>query len=140
MLDKFAGDGVMAVFGAPKPLPGDADRAISCAVAMQRRQSELDAEAPADGFPPTEIGIGVNTGLVIAGTVGGAGRFDYTVIGDAVNVAQRLQSEAGPGEILISAATAAHCTWPQAEAAGARQLKGRKEPVDVFRIGWAGRG
>lgn len=136
MLDKFAGDGVMAVFGAPTPVPGDADRAISCAVAMQRRQSELDAEAPAGGFPPTEIGIGVNTGLVIAGIVGGAGRFDYTVIGDAVNVAQRLQNEAGPGEILISAATAAQCTWPQAEAAGARQLKGRREPVDVYRIGW----
>jgi class 3 adenylate cyclase len=136
MLDKFAGDGVMAVFGAPKPLPGDADRAVSCAVAMQRRQAELDLEAPSGGFVPTEIGIGVNTGLVIAGTVGGAGRFDYTVIGDAVNVAQRLQSEAGPGEILISAATADRCTWPQAEAAGARQLKGRKEPVDVFRIGW----
>jgi len=136
MLDKFAGDGVMAVFGAPKPMPGDADRAISCAVAMQRRQFELDAEAPANGFPPTEIGIGINTGLVIAGTVGGAGRFDYTVIGDAVNVAQRLQSEAGPGEILVSAATAAACTWPRAEAAGPRQLKGRKEPVDVFRIGW----
>ena len=130
----------MAVFGAPKPMPGDADRAISCAVAMQRRQSELDAEAPAGGFPLTEIGIGVNTGIVIAGTVGGAGRFDYTVIGDAVNVAQRLQSEAGPGEILISAATAANCTWPQAEAVGARELKGRKEPVDVFRIGWAGSG
>jgi class 3 adenylate cyclase len=138
MLDKFAGDGVMAVFGAPKPLPGDADRAVSCAVAMQRRQAELDAETSQDGLRPTEIGIGVNTGLVIAGTVGGAGRFDYTVIGDAVNVAQRLQSEAGPGEILISAATAARCTWPHAEAAGARRLKGRKEPVDVFRIGWEG--
>lgn len=138
MLDKFAGDGVMAVFGAPRPLPGDADRAIACAVAMQRRQAELNAGAPAAGAPPTEIGIGVNTGPVIAGTVGGAGRLDYTVIGDAVNVAQRLQSEAGPGEILISAATAAHCTWPQAEAAGARQLKGRREPVAVFRIGWSG--
>lgn len=138
MLDKFAGDGVMAVFGAPKPVPGDADRAIACAVAMQRRQSELNEEAPPAGYPPLEIGVGVNTGLVIAGTVGGSGRFDYTVIGDAVNVAQRLQSEAGPGEILISAATAAQCAWPQAEAAGARQLKGRKEPVDVFRIGWEG--
>jgi class 3 adenylate cyclase len=136
MLDKFAGDGVMAVFGAPKPLPGDADRAIACAVAMQRRQAELNEEAPAAGLPLTEIGIGVNTGLVIAGTVGGAGRLDYTVIGDAVNVAQRLQSEAGPGEILVSAATAERCSWPQAEAAGARHLKGRKEPVDVFRIGW----
>jgi class 3 adenylate cyclase len=138
MLDKFAGDGVMAVFGAPKPLPGDADRAIACAVAMQQRQAELNAEAPGAGYPPTEIGIGVNTGLVIAGTVGGAGRLDYTVIGDAVNVAQRLQSEARSGEILVSSATAEQCTWPQAEAAGARQLKGRKEPVDVFRIGWNG--
>jgi adenylate cyclase len=83
-----------------------------------------------------EIGIGINTGLVIAGTLGGAGRLDYTVIGDAVNVAQRLQSEAGPGEILVSAQTAACCSWPSAEAAGARQLKGRREPVEVFRIAW----
>jgi class 3 adenylate cyclase len=135
MVDKFAGDGVMAVFGAPRPMPGDADRAIACAVAMQRRQAELNAD-PVVVLPPTEIGIGVNTGPVIAGTVGGAGRFDYTVLGDAVNVAQRLQSEAGPGEILVSAETARCCTWPAAEAAGERQLKGRREPVEVFRIGW----
>jgi adenylate cyclase len=136
MLDKFAGDGVMAVFGAPKPMPGDEDRAIACAVAMQRRQRELNVEAPSTGHAPTEIGIGVNTGLVIAGTLGGAGRLDYTVIGDAVNVAQRLQSEAGPGEILVSAATVGRGSWPSAEAAGVRELKGRKEPVDVFRIAW----
>ncbi len=136
MLDKFAGDGVMAVFGAPKPAPGDADRAIACAVAMQRRQAELNAEAPAEGIPETEVGIGVNTGPVIAGTVGGAGRLDYTVIGDAVNVAQRLQSEARPGEILISADTLSRCSWPTAEAAGERTLKGRSEPVAVFRVGW----
>jgi class 3 adenylate cyclase len=136
MLDKFAGDGVMAVFGAPKPMPGDPDRAIACAVAMQRRQRELNAESPHADALPMEIGIGINTGLVIAGTLGGAGRLDYTVIGDAVNVAQRLQSEAGPGEILVSAQTAACCSWPSAEAAGARQLKGRREPVEVFRIAW----
>jgi class 3 adenylate cyclase len=136
MLDKFAGDGVMAVFGAPRPMPGDADRAIACAVAMQQRQADLNAEAPGAEIPMTEIGIGINTGLVIAGTVGGAGRLEYTVIGDAVNVAQRLQSEAGPGEILISAETAARCAWPSAQAAGERRLKGRQEPVAVFRIAW----
>jgi adenylate cyclase len=103
---------------------------------MQHRQAELNSQAPAARLPATEIGIGINTGPVIAGTVGGAGRLDYTVIGDAVNVAQRLQSEAGPGEILISAETAARCAWPSAEAAGARKLKGREEPVEVFLIGW----
>lgn len=135
MLDKFAGDGVMAVFGAPRPVPGDPDRAIACAIAMQRRQAELN-DAPHRQGPPLAIGIGINTGTVIAGTLGGAGRLDYTVLGDAVNVAQRLQTEAGPGEILISAATAARCSWPSAEPAGERRLKGRTEPVEVFRVGW----
>jgi adenylate cyclase len=73
---------------------------------------------------------------VIAGTVGGPGRLDYTVLGDAVNVAQRLQSQALAGEILASAATVRLASPPDAEPAGMRQLKGREELVEVYRILW----
>jgi class 3 adenylate cyclase len=134
MLDKFAGDAVMAVFGAPKPVADHPARALRCAVAMQRRQAELNTEARALGLPASEIGIGINTGTVIAGLIGGAGRVDYTVIGDAVNVAQRLQSEAKAGEILASAATMQQSTWPGAQPAGTRLLKGRRQPVEVYRL------
>jgi class 3 adenylate cyclase len=142
MLDKFAGDAVMAVFGAPNPVADHAGRAVRCAVAMQRRQAELNAEARALGLPASDIGIGIglNTGSVIAGLIGGEGRVDYTVIGDAVNIAQRLQSEAKAGEILASAATMARCAWPGAQPAGTRLLKGRQQPVEVYRLQWEGRG
>jgi class 3 adenylate cyclase len=131
-LDKFAGDAVMAVFGVPRKAADHARRAIACASAMQARQDELNAEA--GDRPEVAIGIGLNTGVVIAGTIGGHGRLDYTVLGDAVNVAQRLQSEAEPGEILASAATIASAGVEGAEPAGVRHLKGRQAPVEVLRI------
>jgi adenylate cyclase len=79
----------------------------------------------------------VNTGTVIAGTLGGPGRLDYTVLGDAVNVAQRLQSEAVGGEILASAVTVRQSGTDRAEPIGLKHLKGRQELVDVYRIRWA---
>jgi class 3 adenylate cyclase len=133
-LDKFAGDAVMAVFGAPDPITDHAERALRCALAMQARQRELNSEAGAGGLPPLGIGIGVNTGTVIAGTVGGAGRLHYTVLGDAVNLAQRLQAEAGANEILASGATVEASPGIPAEPIGPKQVKGRKEPVETFRI------
>src|SRR5437867_13210040 len=103
-IDKFAGDAVMAVFGVPEQEPDDAERALRCALAMQARQAELNWESWAGGAQELGMGIGVNSGTVIAGTLGGGGRLEYTVIGDAVNVAQRLQSEAEAGEVLATAA------------------------------------
>ena len=137
VLDKFAGDAVMAVFGAPRPAADHARRALECAVAMQRRQLALNAEAEQAGRPAFQIGIGVNTGTVIAGTLGGPGRRDYTVLGDVVNIAQRLESEAMGGEILASAVTVRQSGTDRAERAGLRQLKGREELVDAYRIRWA---
>jgi class 3 adenylate cyclase/DNA-binding NarL/FixJ family response regulator len=133
-IDKFAGDAVMAVFGAPDPMPDHAERALRCALDMQERQRSLNEEAAAEGRLPLGMGIGVNTGEVIAGTVGGAGRLEYTVVGDAVNVAQRLQSEAAAGEILASEATVTAAGEVPCEPAGPRQVKGRREPVQVFRV------
>jgi class 3 adenylate cyclase/ActR/RegA family two-component response regulator len=130
MIDKFAGDAVMAVFGAPDPQPDHAERALRCALAMQRRQEALNAE----GELPLEMGIGVNTGVVVAGTVGGGGRLEYTVVGDAVNIAQRLQAAAGPGEIMASDATVSAAPGIRAEPAGKQEVKGRREQVETFQV------
>jgi class 3 adenylate cyclase len=135
MVDQFVGDAVMAVFGAPDPTDDHADRAVLCALAMQARQGELNREVEVGGRSPIGIGIGINTGRVVAGTVGGGGRLEYTVVGDAVNVAARLQSEAQAGEIVASATTiAAAGDGVAAEPIGPRTVKGREEPVEVFRI------
>ena len=135
MIDKFQGDAVMAVFGAPDPLPDHAERALHCAIAMQRRQAELNAQGwGTEAVDGLHIGVGINTGHVIAGAVGGGGRLEYTVIGDAVNVAQRLQSEAAGGEIVASASTVAAAPGIHAEPIGPRQVKGREEAVDVYRV------
>jgi class 3 adenylate cyclase len=135
MIDKFQGDAVMAVFGAPDPLEDHAERALRCAIAMQRRQRELNAGGwGTEAVDGLHIGVGVNTGLVIAGAVGGGGRLEYTVIGDAVNVAQRLQSEAEGGEVVASAATVAASGGVDAEPVGPRLVKGREEPVEVYRL------
>lgn len=138
VLDKFAGDAVMAVFGAPRRVADHAGRALACAVAMQRRQATLNTEAEQQGFATFQIGVGVNTGTVIAGTLGGPGRLDYTVLGDAVNIAQRLQATAGGGEILATAATVRQSDTDRAEPIGPQQLRGHQEPVDTYRIRWSG--
>jgi class 3 adenylate cyclase/DNA-binding NarL/FixJ family response regulator len=134
-IDKFQGDAVMAIFGAPDPLPDHAERALRCAIAMQDRQEELNAEGwGTDHVDGLHVGIGVNTGSVIAGAIGGGGRLEYTVIGDAVNVASRLQTEAGGGEILASASTIGAAPRVIAHPVGSRMVKGREETVEVFRV------
>ncbi len=133
-IDKFQGDAVMAVFGAPVPSEDHAAKAVHCAIAMQARETDLNAAGwGVDGVASLDVGIGLNTGIVMAGSIGGGGRLEYTVIGDAVNVAQRLQSEAAGGEIVAAASTvlAASC---EAESIGKRLVKGREEPVEVFRV------
>ncbi|MGZ5300703.1 MAG: adenylate/guanylate cyclase domain-containing protein [Actinomycetota bacterium] len=134
MIDKFQGDAVMVVFGAPEPTTDHAERALLCAIAMQARQTELNLEGWGADVPHLGVGIGVNTGPVIAGTVGGGGRLEYTVVGDAVNVAQRLQSEAEGGQIVAAASTVKAAPGVVCESIGPRYVKGREEPVEVFRV------
>ena len=100
-VDKFEGDGLMAVFGAPQPFADHADRAVRAAIEIDRR---VNREGEGGRF---ELGVGVNTGRVIAGSVGGAGRLNFSVIGDAVNVAARVEAatrEIGD-DVLITEAT-----------------------------------
>ncbi|HYJ16430.1 MAG TPA: adenylate/guanylate cyclase domain-containing protein [Candidatus Limnocylindria bacterium] len=102
-LDKFRGDGFMAFFGAPLAHGDDAASAVRCGLALQGRLNSISFAK----FPDTRlsVGIGINSGIVIAGNVGSERRADYTVIGNEVNLAQRFEANAGPGQILITGAT-----------------------------------
>lgn len=132
MVDKFLGDSVMAVFGAPVRVPDHARRALDCARAMLVRQDQLNARWESDGLPAFRLGVGVNTGIAVAGSVGDA-KLEYTVTGDAVNVAQRLNSIADAGEVVASEET----VLAAGEAPGNVEtvsVKGRGRPVRVVRL------
>jgi adenylate cyclase len=133
-LDKYLGDGLMALFGAPFALQNDAEAAVRAAADMQRSLSQLNDSS---GRAPLHIGIGIHTGEAVVGFLGTERRMDYTAIGDTVNVASRLTSQAGPGQIVISAATYAHlCREIPCSRLPAMKLKGRAEPIDVHEVLW----
>jgi len=132
---QFVGDSVMAVFGAPEPQPDHADRALRAADAMPRAQLELNRRWDAAGLPAFELGVGLSTGLVAAALIGSSERAEYSLVGDAVNLAQRLQQFASCGETVLSAATYSALTRPrEAERLGPVPVKGRKELVTAFRV------
>ena len=132
---QFVGDSVMAVFGAPEPLADDAHCALRTANAMHKAQLALNGWWEAAGLPAFELGVGLSTGLVAAALIGSEERAEYSVVGDAVNLAQRLQQFASCGETVLSEATyAALGRRPQAEQVGPTQVKGRQELVTAFRV------
>jgi adenylate cyclase len=133
-LDKYLGDGMMALFGAPFALQNDAEAAVRAAMSMQKSLAELNTLS---GKPPLHIGIGIHTGEAVVGFLGTERRMDYTAIGDTVNVASRLTSQAGPGQIVISSAT--HAQLGREISCGqlsAMKLKGRAEPIEVHEVIW----
>jgi len=132
LLDKFYGDGVMAVFGPPRVRPDDAARAVEAAIKLHERVAQL---APKLDYP-LEISVGLATGDVVAGHFGSAQRMDYTVIGDAVNLASGLQNAAPPGAIYCDeetfAAAGGQISHPMQKIAA--RIKGRGELVTVHAI------
>jgi adenylate cyclase len=137
-LDKYIGDAVMAVFGAPISKGNDAASAVTSAIQIQRLLIELNRDAAARKWPELLVGIGINTGSAIAGNIGSPRRLDYTVVGDAVNTAQRLMTNAAGGQILISESTAKKLSKSfDLERLPELKVKGRSEAVPVFRVGWA---
>ncbi|HVP51347.1 MAG TPA: adenylate/guanylate cyclase domain-containing protein [Terriglobales bacterium] len=136
-LDKYLGDGVMAVFGAPLSKGNDAASAVRSAIAIQRLVNEMNRDASARDWPCLGVGIGVNTGMVTAGNIGSPRRIDYTVIGDPVNVASRLMTNARAGQTLISEDTARDL-GPAPEFQLTRlaplQVKGKSQPLSVFSV------
>ncbi len=134
-LDKFIGDAIMAIWGAPLAHEDDASRAIAAAIEMQRVLVELNQKWTGEGRQPVNIGIGINYGEVFAGNIGSERRLEYTVIGDAVNTASRLCDKAGPGEILISEPFYQTLKKPPpVEALEPLQLKGKARAVAVYRV------
>jgi adenylate cyclase len=136
-LDKYLGDGLMALFGAPTTTPKDANNALSAAVAMQRRMIGINAELREEGFPEIGVGIGLHTGEVIVGYIGSERRSEYTAIGDTVNTSSRLESNAKGGQILVSEATAkAAQTRYELTPREPIAVKNREQPVPLFEVQW----
>jgi class 3 adenylate cyclase len=133
---QFVGDAVMAVFGAPFLQPDQCERAVAAAEAMHKRQAELNGRWETAGLPPFHLGIGVSTGDVAAALLGSDERLEYSVVGDAVNLAQRLQQWAEGGQTVLSEPTyAALSQAPVAERLDPALVKGRQTPVGAYRIG-----
>lgn len=137
-LDKYLGDGLMALFGAPTASPDDACNAVSAAVQMQRRMDDINTQLRADGLAEIAIGIGLHTGVATVGYIGSERRSEYTAIGDTVNLAARLEQNSLPGQIILSDVTAR-----AAEGAGCGfhprppiTVKNRVQPVPIFEVEW----
>jgi class 3 adenylate cyclase/ActR/RegA family two-component response regulator len=131
---QFVGDAVMAVFGAPVTVEDHADRAVEAAMAMHAAQAKVNRQWTEEGRPEFGLGIGVTTGDVAAALLGSDEHLEYTLVGDTVNLAQRLQQWAEPGESVLSEATyAALRRPPVVEAIPPALVKGRDTPVSAWR-------
>jgi adenylate cyclase len=105
VVDKYVGDEVIALFGAPVARPDEPVRAVRAALAIREAVDELNRERASRGEPALEVGIGINTGTAVAGNMGSPRRMNYTVVGESVNLTARLTAAAQPGQILVSEAT-----------------------------------
>lgn len=134
-LDKFVGDEIMAVWGAPIAVENHAERAVMAALEMQAALSAFNEERLVRKLEPLGVGIGVNTGEVVAGYMGSNRAMDYTIVGDVVNTGSRLCSAATAGEIIVSpdvvAATPGKFVMDELPA---RMLKGKREAVVLYRV------
>jgi len=134
-LDKFMGDGIMAVFGAPIYYEGHALRAIRTAYEMQKAFKELQNKWISEGRPLVELGIGINSGVAIVGNIGCSQRLDYTVIGDVANTASRLCSVATGGQIILSNASRAEANGTiEARSLGFINVKGKKDKLEIHQV------
>ena len=134
-LDKFVGDEIIGLFGAPIALDDAPFKGVACAISMLEALSEFNRTRAAEGLAPIEIGIGINTGNVITGAIGSTRALQWTAIGDAMNVASRLVNVAQRGEIIISEDTYRHCVGRiNAQPLQPVQVKGTKDALRIYRV------
>lgn len=131
ILDRYLGDAVLSLFNVPVRRSDHVLRAVHAAAQIQRMVPEINARA--GGEQLLQVGIGINTGVSFTGIVGSTSCDDYTALGDAVNIASRLQSEAAPGEILVTAEAYKFVSdeYPDA-VAKTLTLKGIDDPVEAY--------
>jgi adenylate cyclase len=139
VVDKYVGDAIMALFGAPLANPDDADRAMETALEMCEALDELNAQQQVRGYPAIKLGIGINTDIVIAGNMGSQTRLNYTVIGDGVNLASRLEGLTKTPEyttrIIISRTTLAKAKGRyQTRPLGEVAVKGKQKPTEIYAL------
>jgi len=135
ILDKYIGDAVMAVFGSPFKTDHDADNAVTVANRMMTKLGELNRRRTERGAEPIRIGVGISSGEVVAGNIGSPRRMEYTVIGDRVNLAPRLESanKYYGTQILLSEFTVAEMKQPAIlRRIDSLRVRGRKDPVIIF--------
>jgi class 3 adenylate cyclase/DNA-binding NarL/FixJ family response regulator len=131
----FGGDSIMAVFGAPLAAEDHADRAVAAAREMHAAQEQVNQHWIKDGLPPFGLGIGLSTGEVAVALLGSEERLEYTVVGDIVNLAQRIQQWAEPGEIVLTEPTFSALRVPiEAEQLPPAAVKGRETLVSAYRL------
>jgi len=138
---QFVGDAVMAVFGAPFPQADHADRAVAAAVDMHALQADINRLWEREGMPPFGLGLGLSTGEAAAALLGSAERLEYTLVGDTVNLSQRLQQFAAAGETVLSEATVKALAEPvNLIPLPLQMVKGRDTPVVAFKLTQPGAG
>jgi adenylate cyclase len=134
-LDKFMGDGIMALWGAPVAHPDDALRSVSCAIEQMEVLGKFNRRRMEQNLKPLAVGMGVHTGPLVAGYIGSSKALSYTVIGDTANTSARLCGIAAAGQILVSEPTLSRLQgkfeWEELPPA---QLKNKEKPFRVFNI------
>jgi adenylate cyclase len=140
-IDKYMGDCIMAFWNAPLPCKNHADMAVKSAIEINIKTEELNKQFKEQGLglPPINVGTGINTGTCIVGNMGSAKRFDYSVIGDAVNLAARLEATAGRNDykewkIIVSEYTMKESKDFNFDSIGDIFVKGKTEPVAIYSI------
>ncbi|MFT3929489.1 MAG: adenylate/guanylate cyclase domain-containing protein [Spongiibacteraceae bacterium] len=137
VIDKFIGDGVMVVFGASRPDPDHRYHAVACAVLIQRLLIEINTRRNLQQLPIAQFRIGINSGEMLAGMIGSEKRMEYTVVGDAVNLASRLCSEAQPGEIVIEESIYHHLASSHNIHVGSPRkitVRGKIDPITIYAV------
>lgn len=134
VVDKYIGDAVMALFGAPLSAPDDPQRAVETALAMVRALPALNERFASEGWPPLAIGIGIHTGNAVAGNIGSATRLNYTVLGDTVNLASRLEGlcKMYGSAVIVSETTMRRCSGIAFRELDLVRVKGKREAVSIW--------
>jgi hypothetical protein len=135
IIDEIIGDSILAIFGAPESHGNDPERAVACALEMQNALTPLNNEILTSGYPPLEMGIGINTGTVIVGNIGSELRMKYGIVGAAVNTAARIESNSIGGQVLIGKSTYELVReYVKADPAQTAMMKGMKKPLVFYSV------